>query len=108
MDFHRLVSKCFCVIFIINTLIFRRYKNYSIIITNQAKKEKPVKTEKRKKEKKAVEKSVEATPIENPRKEKYESEFDDILLDLERSKAPKEEENIDISKDGDGNGGDEA
>ena len=74
----------------------------------RAKKEKPVKTEKRKKEKKAVEKSVEATPIENPRKEKYESEFDDILLDLERSKAPKEEENIDISKDGDGNGGDEA
>lgn len=74
----------------------------------RAKKEKPVKTEKRKKEKKAVEKSVKATPIENPRKEKYESEFDDILLDLERSKAPKEEENIDISKDGDGNGGDEA
>ena len=76
--------------------------------TKRAKKEKPVKTEKRKKEKKAVEKSVKATPIENPRKEKYESEFDDILLDLERSKAPKEEENIDISKDGDGNGGDEA
>lgn len=74
----------------------------------RAKKEKPVKTEKRKKEKKAVEKSVEAAPIENPRKEKYESEFDDILLDLERSKAPKEEENIDISKDSDGNGGDEA
>ena len=47
-------------------------------------------------------------PGANPRKEKYESEFDDILLDLERSKAPKEEENIDISKDGDGNGGDEA
>ena len=76
--------------------------------TKRAKKEKPVKTEKRKKEKKAVEKSVKATPIENPRKEKYESEFDDILFDLERSKAPKEEENIDISKDGDGNGGDEA
>ena len=81
-----------------------RYKDS----TKRTKKEKPVKTEKRKKEKKAVEKSVKATPIENPRKEKYESEFDDILLDLERSKAPKEEENIDISKDGDGNGGDEA
>lgn len=70
------------------------------------KKEKPVKHAH---DKKNDEKPSEKAPQTSRERGKYESEFDDILLDLERSKAPKEDkENIDISKDGDGNGGDEA
>lgn len=73
------------------------------------KKEKPAKAVKHNTEKKIAEKPIEKAQEAKPKREKYESEFDDILLDLERSKAPKEEkENIDISTDGDGNGGDEA
>lgn len=73
------------------------------------KKEKPAKAVKHNTEKKAAKKPIEKAQAEKSNSEKYESEFDDILLDLERSKSPKEEtENIDISKDSDGNGGDEA
>jgi len=72
------------------------------------KKEKNIKPPKRRFERNAAEKPAEKAAESRPKREKYESEFDDILLDLERSKAPKEEqENIDISRDGDGNGGDE-
>lgn len=73
------------------------------------KKEKPAKAVKNNTEKKAAEKPTEKAQAEKTKSEKYESEFDDILLDLERSRSPKEEtENLDISKDSDGNGGDEA
>ncbi len=73
------------------------------------KKEKPAKAVKHNTEKKAAKKPTEKAQAEKTKSEKYESEFDDILLDLERSRSPKEEtENLDISKDSDGNGGDEA
>ncbi len=73
------------------------------------KKEKSAKAVKHNTEKKAAKNPIEKAQAEKTKSEKYESEFDDILLDLERSRFPKEEtENIDISKDSDGNGGDEA
>ncbi len=70
----------------------------------KAKKSLNKKEEKKPKTKKTAVKPLEKDNEKKERKEKYESEFDDLLSELELSKKPKED--TEISANSDGNGGD--